>query len=57
MLGNAAQLVDRSVKNEARRKIANLSLKEGGGGRFMVKIDAEARPVTDSVNSRKVAAQ
>jgi hypothetical protein len=44
MLGNAAQLVDRSVKNEARRKIANLSLKEGGG-KFMVKIDAEARPV------------
>lgn len=44
MLGNSAQLVDRAVKNEARRKIANLSLKEGGG-KFMVKIDSEARPV------------
>lgn len=44
MLGNSAQLVDRAVKNEARRKIANLSMKHGGG-KFMVKIDAEARPV------------
>ena len=44
MIGNAAMLLDKSVKNEARRKIANLSQKEGGG-RFMVKIDAESRPV------------
>lgn len=44
MIGNAAMLLDKSVKNEARRKIANLALKEGGG-RFMVKIDAESRPV------------
>lgn len=44
MLGNSAQLVDRAVKNEARRKIANLSLKEGGG-KFMVKIEPGARPV------------
>ncbi|MBK8760426.1 MAG: hypothetical protein IPM03_08315 [Sulfuritalea sp.] len=44
MIGNAAMLIDKSVKNEARRKIANLSQKEGGG-RFMVKIDAESRPV------------
>ena len=49
MLGNAAQLVDLAVKNEARRKIANLSMKEGGG-KFMVKIDAEARPVKVSGN-------
>jgi hypothetical protein len=44
MIGNAAMLLDKSVKNEARRKIANLAMKEGGG-RFMVKIDAESRPV------------
>ncbi len=44
MIGNAAMLLDKSVKNEARRKIANLSQKEGGG-RFMVKIPAESRPV------------
>ena len=44
MIGNAAMLLDKSVKNEARRKIANLALKEGGG-KFMVKIDAESRPV------------
>lgn len=44
MIGNAAMLLDKSVKNEARRKIANLSQKDGGG-RFMVKIDAESRPV------------
>jgi hypothetical protein len=31
MIGNAAMLIDKSVKNEARRKIANLSQKEGGG--------------------------
>jgi hypothetical protein len=44
MIGNAAMLLDKSLKNEARRKIANLAQKEGGG-RFMVKIDAESRPV------------
>jgi hypothetical protein len=44
MVGNAAMLIDKAVKNEARRKVANLSQKDGGG-RFMVKIDAEARPV------------
>ncbi|MBK7022321.1 MAG: hypothetical protein IPH41_01965 [Sulfuritalea sp.] len=38
MIGNAAMLVDKAAKNEARRKIANLSQKEGGG-RFMVKIE------------------
>jgi hypothetical protein len=46
MIGNAAMLLDKSVKNEARRKIANLSQKEGGG-RFMVKIDAESRESED----------
>ncbi len=44
MIGNAAMLIDKAVKNEARRKIANLAQREGGG-RFMVKIDTEARPV------------
>jgi hypothetical protein len=44
MIGNAAQLVDIAVKNEARIKMADLAEK-GGGGRFMVKIDAESRPV------------
>lgn len=44
MVSNAAQLIDKSVKNEARQKIAALA-NETGGGRFMVKIDAETRPV------------
>lgn len=44
MTANAAQLIDKAVKNEARQKIAALA-GESGGGRFMVKIDAEMRPV------------
>jgi len=38
MIGNAAMLIDRSVKNEARRKVAKLAQMEGGG-RFMAKIE------------------
>ena len=44
MIGNAAQLIDVAVKNEARVKIANLSSQQGGG-KFMVKIDPGSRPV------------
>lgn len=44
MLGNAAQLIDVAVKNEARQKIAALANKPGGA-RFMVKIDPGSRPV------------
>ena len=44
MVSNAAQLIDKSVKNEARLKIVALA-NETGGGKFMVKIDAETRPV------------
>jgi len=44
MVSNAAQLIDHAVKNEARQKIAALA-NETGGGKFMVKIDAETRPV------------
>jgi hypothetical protein len=44
MTANAAQLIDKAVKNESRQKIAALA-REDGGGRFMVKIDAETRPV------------
>ncbi len=44
MIGNAAQLIDVAVKNEARVKIANLS-NQFGGGKFMVKIDPGSRPV------------
>ena len=44
MVSNAAQLIDKSVKNEARQKIAAIA-NETGGGKFMVKIDAETRPV------------
>lgn len=44
IIGNASMLIDKAVKNEARRKIANLSQQEGGG-KFMVKIDQESRPV------------
>ncbi len=46
MVGNAAMLIDKAVKNEARLKIADLASQKGkGGGRFMVKIDTESRPV------------
>lgn len=44
MVQNAAQLIDKAVKNEARVKIADLADK-AKGGRFMVKIPAESRPV------------
>lgn len=44
MIGNAAMLIDKAVKNEARRKIANLSQQEGGG-KFMVKIEPGERMV------------
>lgn len=44
MIGNAAQLIDVAVKNEARVKIANLASRPGGG-KFMAKIDTGSRPV------------
>lgn len=44
MIGNAAQLIDVAVKNEARLKVAGLASKPGGG-RFMTRIDPESRPV------------
>ncbi len=44
MVQNAAQLIDHAVKNEARLKIADLAEK-AKGGRFMVKIPPESRPV------------
>jgi hypothetical protein len=44
MVGNAAMLLDKAVKNEARLKVARLSQMEGGG-KFMVKIDTDSRPV------------
>jgi len=46
MTANAAMLIDKAVKNEARAKIANLAEKEGtGGGKFMTRIPPESRPV------------
>ncbi len=44
MVANAAQLIDVAVKNEARLKVAELASRPGGG-KFMVKIDPESRPV------------
>lgn len=44
MVANAAQLIDVAVKNEARLKIAELASKPGGG-KFMVRVDPESRPV------------
>ena len=44
MIGNAAQLIDVAVKNEARLKIADLASRQGGG-KFMVKIEPGSRPV------------
>lgn len=49
MIGNAAQLIDVAVKNEARVKIANLASRPGGG-KFMAKIDPGSRPVKVSGN-------
>jgi len=49
MIGNAAQLIDVAVKNEARAKIANLASRPGGG-KFMAKIDAGAKSVKVSGN-------
>ena len=45
MTANAAMLIDKAVKNEARLKIAGLAENSQGGGKFMVKIPAEARPI------------
>lgn len=44
MIGNAAMLLDKAVKNEARLKVARLSQMEGGG-KFMVKIEPGERMV------------
>ena len=44
MIGNAAMLIDKAVKNEARLKVALLASRPGGG-RFMAKIDPGSRPV------------
>ncbi|MGV0954255.1 MAG: LPD38 domain-containing protein [Fluviibacter sp.] len=44
MTSNAAMLIDKAVKNEARTKIADLA-ESAKGGKFMVKIPAESRPV------------
>lgn len=44
MTGNAAMLIDKAVKNEARLKIAELA-EQPGGGKFMVKIGTETRLV------------
>ncbi|MBP9906570.1 MAG: hypothetical protein KBF66_13495 [Rhodoferax sp.] len=44
MTRNAAMLIDTAVKNEARQKIATLA-EQAGGGKFMIKIPAESRPV------------
>ncbi len=45
MIGNAAMLVDKALKNEARLKVAELAEKERGAGKFMTRIDPESRPV------------
>lgn len=52
MTSNAAQLIDKAVKNEARLKIAELAETVEGGGKFMAKIPAESRPVR--IDSRQV---
>lgn len=45
MIGNAAMLIDKATKNEARAKVANMAMTVRGGGRFMQEIPKEARPV------------
>lgn len=45
MISNAVMLIDKAVKNEALQKVANMADTQRGGGRFMVKIPTESRPV------------
>lgn len=45
MINNSVMLIDRAVKNEALQKIADMADSHQGGGRFMVKIPTESRPV------------
>lgn len=45
MIGNAARLIDAATKNDARNRIAALA-ENRKGGRFMVRIPPESRPVT-----------
>ncbi len=45
MVGNAATLIDKAVKNEARQKIAQLAESQRGGGRFMTEIPKESKSV------------
>lgn len=51
MTANAAMLIDKAVKNEARIKIAELAEDQAGGGKFMAKIPPEARPVKIEKNA------
>lgn len=44
MTSNAAMLIEKAVRNEARTKIADLS-EQAKGGKFMVRIPPESRPV------------
>lgn len=44
MIGNAAMLVDKALKNEARVKVA-AGGEGAGAGKFMTRIDPESRPV------------
>ena len=45
MIQNASHLIVEAVRNDARVQVADLAEKQRGGGRFMVKIAREARPV------------
>lgn len=42
---NANTLIGSALKNEARKRVVEMIEKEQGGGKFMQKIPAEARPV------------
>lgn len=44
MIQNASMLIEASLKNEARAKIVDLA-HENGGGKFLVKIDPDSRPI------------
>jgi hypothetical protein len=44
MTSNAAMLIDKAVKNEARQKVAALAELQGGG-KFMAKIPPDAKPI------------
>ena len=52
MISNAGHLITEALRNEARVAVADIADAAGGGGRFMVKIPKDTKPV--SVDKRQI---